>query len=106
MTAQKKKAKPGRVDGAGAGAAGNMVEPATVAVIPVKACGRPTIHGKKKAIPPANSAGADAVGNMIKPASVDVRAHGNRKQKEIQTSELLALEEAKKWGVSGKQRRW
>ncbi len=82
-----------------------MVEPATVAVIPVTARGRPTIHGKEKAIPPANSAGAGAIGNMIEPASVDVRAHGNWKQKEIQTSELLALEEAKKWGVSGKRRR-
>ena len=99
MTAHKKKAKPGQVNGA----AGNMVEPATVAVIPVKARGRPTIHGKKKATPPDNGAGA--IANMIEPASDDVRAHGNRKQKEIQTSELLALEEAKKWGVSGKRRR-
>ena len=60
----------------GAGAAGDMVEPATVAVIPVTARRRPTIHGKKKAIPPANSASASAVGNMIEPASVVVRAHG------------------------------
>ena len=98
----KKKAIP-PADGAGAGAVGNMVELATVSVIPVTDHGRPTIHGMKKATPPDKGAGA--VANMIEPPSVDVRAHGNRKQKEIQTSELLALEEAKKWGVSGKRRR-
>ena len=56
VTAQKKKAKPGRVNGADASTVGNMVEPATVTVIPVTAHERPTIHGMKKAIPPDNGA--------------------------------------------------